>query len=360
MFALSLKELTFYKLRYLLICFVLFFTSFLVYVISGLANGLSDDNASAVLGMNGEEFYIQKDADNRIDRSRIEKSTVDHYNSFNVQPLGIQMGSLIDQSTNKKVDISFMAVDSKHFLMPSIVEGKNLTNELSIVADSSLKDEGVKIGDSLFEETSELTFRIVGFTDNATFSHTPVTFISLKDWEKLTEKNGKVFYNGLVLKNKDPKIEKQVKEMIADGHWLPKEEIVNGIPGHEAEQSSLFMMLIFLIIITAFVLVAFFYIITIQKMNQFGILKAMGTKTSYLAGVTVIQVFTLSVVSIGASIGFTWVMRRVLPSDIPFTFDLPLILQYSAILLAVSIVGSLFSIVNISKADPIQAMGRVQ
>ena len=62
-----------------------------------------------------------------------------------------------------------------------------------------------------------------------------------------------------------------------------KNDIVTNIPGYSEEQGSLTMMITFLYIIAAFVLTVFFYVITIQKVDQFGMLKAIGAKTSYLA-----------------------------------------------------------------------------
>ena len=120
------------------------------------------------------------------------------------------------------------------------------------------------------------------------------------------------------------------------------------------------MMLAFLIVIAVFVLGAFFYIMTIQKVNQFGILKAIGAKNKFLIGSTMLQVFILSVVSIGLAIGFAFVLQQIMPNGIPFVFDFKLILQFGGALLVVSLLGALFSTTSIVKADPLQAMGRAE
>lgn len=55
---------------------------------------------------------------------------------------------------------------------------------------------------------------------------------------------------------------------------ITKSDAVSAIPGYKEEQGSLLMMIAFLYVISAFVLAVFFYVITIQKTSQFGILKS--------------------------------------------------------------------------------------
>ena len=48
------------------------------------------------------------------------------------------------------------------------------------------------------------------------------------------------------------------------------------MPGYTEENGTIIMMLAFLIVISAFVIAVFFYVITIQKTQQFGVMKAIG------------------------------------------------------------------------------------
>ncbi|MOA32517.1 FtsX-like permease family protein [compost metagenome] len=118
------------------------------------------------------------------------------------------------------------------------------------------------------------------------------------------------------------------------------------------------MIVTFLLIIVVFVLGAFFYIMTIQKSNQFGILKAIGATNRFLILSTVIQVIALSLLSIGLAIGFAAILKMVMPDGMPFVFDIGLITQYSLIMLGIALLGAGLSGAGIVKADPLQAMGR--
>ncbi len=60
---LALRELKQSKLRYGLIGLIMVLLSFLVLVISGLANGLSYDNASSIQNMEANKFVLADDAE---------------------------------------------------------------------------------------------------------------------------------------------------------------------------------------------------------------------------------------------------------------------------------------------------------
>ncbi|MEH7083121.1 ABC transporter permease [Neobacillus drentensis] len=361
MFSLPFKEMTFFKVRYLLISFILFFVAILVFVISGLANGLSMNNASSIINMPAHSFFLQKSAEGRIDRSHltvdIEKLTA----KSEAQPIGVQMGAISRVNSENRLDVTFIAVQPGSFLEPERRDGKSLESGrgYSVLLDRSLSGT-IKIGMTVKDARSGISLNVVGFLDDQTFSHTPVALISLDTWEELAGGPNKREYNGIAINKSDLGLEKNISSLIKNGEWVEKDQVVKGIPGYTAEQNSLYMMLSFLIVIAVFVLAAFFYIMTIQKTAQFGILKAIGAKSSQLVKSTIFQVIMLTIVSIAAAIAFTKGFMSILPDDIPFIFDLVDIGKFSGLLFLVSVFGSLLSVFNIVKADPIQAMGRVE
>jgi putative ABC transport system permease protein len=362
MFSLPIKEMVFFKVKYLLISFILFFLAILVFVITGLANGLSMDNASSIINMPAKTLLLQENAKERIDRSQLKLDRADLKKYDEAQPIRIKMGALSTDHSTNKLDITFMAVNSGSFLEPEVVEGKGLKESSagSAVVDQSLKSQTVRIGTIVRDEQSGMELEITGFTRGHTFSHTPVVLVSLETWDQMISPKEKDVYSAVILKNNSSELQKEISSLVENGEWIAKQQVVKGIPGYTAEQNSLYMMLSFLIVIAVFVLGAFFYIMTIQKTAQFGILKAIGAKSSHLVKSTIFQVIILTLLNIAAAIGFTRVFMMVLPNGIPFIFDITQILTFSGILFLVSVFGSLLSVTNIVKADPVQAMGRLE
>lgn len=63
---LALKELTYYKFKYLLVTLILFLLAFLVLFISALAQGLAKENVSGIEQWNKSTYVIASDADNNL------------------------------------------------------------------------------------------------------------------------------------------------------------------------------------------------------------------------------------------------------------------------------------------------------
>ncbi|MBM7703063.1 ABC transporter permease [Metabacillus iocasae] len=361
MVALAFKEMRFFKLKYLLIGFILFFIALLVFMINGLANGLSADNASSIQTMSAQAFYMNEDASARLDRSAFTKEQKEQITKLStIDPLGVQMVSL--EFNQSKIDMTLMGIEFDSFLHPEVTEGKPLSKHHShaVVVEEKLKEEGVNIGDTFYEEQANMTLKVVGFTKGQTYSHTPVAFINVNGWEDIMAAKGHVFYNAFVTHDNEPLVKEGIDSQLGDGDWIEQDQVIQNIPGYSAEQTSLYMMLSFLIVIAVFVLGAFFYIMTIQKMNQFGILKALGAKNSYLISLTMVQVVLVSVASIGLALICTQFIQEVLPTGIPFMLNTSMMIKLSGVLFLVSLFGSLLSSYNIVQADPLTAMGRAE
>ncbi|MBH0357151.1 ABC transporter permease [Bacillus thuringiensis] len=72
------------------------------------------------------------------------------------------------------------------------------------------------------------------------------------------------------------------------------------------------MIIAFSLVITSLLIVVFFYVVTLQKTQQLGVLKAIGTKNPYLTYNLVVQAVFLSVVALLVGVGLTLVFVQFL------------------------------------------------
>ncbi|MGE8205492.1 ABC transporter permease [Heyndrickxia sp. NPDC080065] len=349
---LALKELKQSKLRYGLIGTIMILLSFLVLIISGLANGLSHDNASSIIEMKAEKFVLSGDAEGKLLRSQIKKKDVDkvlaQVDEKDAVPMHIKMSTFEKKGSSKKVDIAIFSSRQHSFIAPKVIEGK--TSDLKdneMIADESIKEKGIALGDEIVDPVFNKVFKIVGFTQNQMFSHTPVVFINENVWGSIAlphEKN----YSVIAL-NTDKKIN--------NAKVVDKKEVLQSIPGYKEEQGTLTMIIAFLLVIAALLIGVFFYVITLQKTQQLGVLKAIGTKNSYLANNLVVQALFLSGVALVIGIGLIFAVQAILPASMPFLLTTTMVVQYAGIFIVISLVGTLISLYQVLKVDALEAIG---
>ncbi|GAA3409011.1 ABC transporter permease [Paenibacillus hodogayensis] len=365
---LALREMRYSKARYMLILVIMLLVSFLVLFVTGLAKGLAYANISAVSHMPASYFAVQPDADHLFRRSQLGEQDLAAVRGIvgdgKATPLAIQTSTVTAEAgdAGKKADVTFFAVDMKGLLAPKVVTGEGITNETrgSVVADESLKRSGFAIGSTIRDQATGTSLKVVGFVRDSSYSHTPVIYMNRQDWQEmkqggLSTKNAT--FNVMALQiNADQAAELSGK--LDRVEIITQKQAVSGIPGYSEEQGSLLMMIVFLFVIAAFVLAVFFYVITIQKTTQFGILKAMGTRMSYLGWSVIGQVTILSVVSLAASLLLVLGMSMALPESMPFRLEPLTIAGTSVLFVAMSLVGSLISVARVARIDALEAIGR--
>ena len=221
--------------------------------------------------------------------------------------------------------------------------------------NSSFKEENINIGDVLEDSVTGLKFTVVGFVEDELYGHSPVGFISTETYKELnllvnpsyTEK-----YNAVAVKGSD------IENINLQGlEVLDKETVISNLPGYAAEQLTIKMILWVLVAISAAILGVFFYVITIQKQKQFGVLKAIGMKMSELAAYIMHQVLILSMIGVLIGNGLAIGMAAMLPKSMPFNLNITSVIIISIVFMLISLLTSLVSIKRVAKVDPMVIIG---
>ncbi|AIQ47749.1 cell division protein FtsX [Paenibacillus sp. FSL R7-0273] len=371
---LAVKELMHSKMRFLMIVIIFVLLAWLVFILSGLGNGLSTLAASTFKTMKADYVIFEEGSQSSMSKSLLSDQMIEEAkllpNVIAAAPMGSTMATALKEQRAKnedKLDIALIGINPGSFLEPAVVEGESLSsnNPTGVIVNSTMKEEGYAIGDTFQLDGTTQSLTIIGFVENQTYNHVASVFTPMAEWRKIafaapgSDKGITGPVNAIMLQGKD--IDPDVMDSRLTGtDTVTRSGAVQGMPGYKEENGTIFMMLAFLLAIAAFVLGVFFYVITMQKTNQFGIMKAIGASNKFLSKAIVSQVFVLSLISIVVGILLTYGTAAIMPKGMPFKLETNLVVTYSIILLVISILSSMVSVRKITKIDPLKALGRVE
>ena len=354
---LALNEIMHSKLRYALVAGVMFLIAYLVFFLTGLAYGLAQDNRTAVDKWEADSIVLSKDANSNLGMSMITKKIAEEVEGGKVAYLAQTPGVVTskDSTEEGKINVSFFGIDKNQFIMPNLVEGKAFDNDDEAVGDISLKEEyGLAIGDTVKLSGSDKTFKLTGFTDHAKFNVSPVLYTTINAYQEIrfekedTSENARI--NAIVVRGK-------ISNLPEDLEQIKISKFINELPGYNAQVLTFGFMIGFLIVIAAIVIGIFIYVLTMQKINIFGVMKAQGITGGFIARSVVAQTFILSFVGILLGLLGTVGTSLVLPDAVPFQSNWLFFGVISWLMLVVAVLGALFSVRTIVKIDPLKAIG---
>ena len=346
--------------KFYLIVSIIVLISYLVFFLFSLAHGLSEDKISAVKLWNAKEIVLQEGSNKNILASQIDKSAMDTFKDAEPAAVDVYRIAVSKVGNNKDDDllnIVFMGVEKNSKLMPKVIEGRMTENDHEVVATKALAEENkLKIGDQLKLSKIDETLTIVGFTQEAKFLNMPVVYGTLRAKEVLSPKNPAMGgaltdkVSGLVLGKEYSGNGTNDFEVVKTGDFIEK------LPGYHAEQLTFYMMIGFLMMISAIVLGVFLYIITLQKKTTFAIMKIQGISNSYIGKSVFIQTGMLAALGVIVGMVLAVLTGLALPPAVPFKIDWLYYLAAAVIMLVTPLLGAAFSVKSVAKIDPLRGL----
>lgn len=334
------KEMKKYKMRYTILGSIIFLISLLTLSISGLANGLSQDNAALIKNMPEGTFYMEESAEENHSFSALTDEQINVLKDAdpNVTLFSIQMGEFLDNEEKKHSLAYVSASDSRQF--PETESGE-------IIIDQSFQEEGFEVGDIVSTRLMDKDLTITGFVEQEKFSHSAVGFINSEDFFEM--------YRTDTFQLAFTTVEDQSFDELSG---FNNSDFLNTIPSYSAEQLSLNMIIIFLYVISGMLFAIFFYMINVQKLGTFGILKAIGVKTSTLFKMMWAQMFIITIISLLLAVGISQLFNMFAPSGMPFYLTLDMVLLSSGAFIVIGFIGATLSGIQIKKVEPMQAINQ--
>lgn len=338
------------KLKFGLIIGVLTMISYLLFLLSGLANGLINMNKEGIDKWQADAIVLNKDSNQTVQQSVFNKKDIE--NKYKKQATLKQTGEIVSNG-HQKDNVLVFGVEKSSFLVPRLIEGHKATKDNEVLADETLENKGFKIDDTLTLSQSDEKLHIVGFTESAKYNASPVIFTNDATIAKINPRLTGDKINAVVVRDTNWKDKKLNQELEA----VSINDFIENLPGYKPQNLTLNFMISFLFVISATVIGIFLYVMTLQKTSLFGILKAQGFTNGYLANVVISQTLILALFGTAFGLLLTGVTGAFLPDAVPVKFDVLTLLVFAIVLMIVSVLGSLFSILTIRKIDPLKAIG---
>lgn len=350
---LSIKEIKKEKFRYGLIIGMIVLICYLIFILTSLAMGLAQENTDAIDSWNIKSVILDKDSDTSLSQSLITKDELKKAKLTKNEAI-IGQASIVAKKANKtKESAQFIGIRDNQFIAKNLklTSGHNINNDNQIVVDEQFKDDGYSLGDKIKFNSNETNYKIVGFVKNAKLNVAPVVYGSLGTWKTLKSINNTLVASAIVSKKSNYRSDSSQLKTYST------KQFINKLPGYSAQNSTFTFMIAFLMIISLIVIAVFLYILTIQKIQNYAVLRAQGIPNKTLIFATIAQSLTLVISGLVIGIIFTSITALIIPSAVPMSFNIPILSAVSLGLILTGLLGSLIPINIILKVDPVSVIG---
>lgn len=349
---LALKEMRKEKLRYSLIIAMIVLISYLIFILTSLALGLAQQNTDAINSWGMQSIIMNKDADISLSQSLIQKSQAPK-SLPKSQAYIAQAPIVAKHSGHEQVSGTFIGLDNSQFVAKNITltSGHLAKSRYQLVVDDAFKESGYKLGDTFKLNGNAHAYKIVGFTHNAKMSVAPVVYGRLSAWATLKNVPTTMIASAIVSTKIAPKAGNSAL------HTYDKDAFVQKLPGYSAQNMTFEMMIGFLMVISLIVIAVFLYILTMQKQQNYAVLRAQGIPGSVLVKSTLSQAFLMVISGLVIGVILTVATVMAMPSAVPMAFDVPILGAVALALVVIAMLGAVIPVRSILKVDPVSVIG---
>lgn len=226
-----------------------------------------------------------------------------------------------------------------------------------VLSRQAADDLAAGAGDRLRLGATEVTVEAVA--GDASYSHTPVVWTSLDDWQRFgAEGGGPARHATVIALTTTGGADLAAGDRATGTSTLSLDGSLTAIGSYQAENGSLQLMRGFLFAISALVIGAFFTVWTIQRSGDVAVLKALGASTRYLLRDALGQAVVMLAIGTGAGTALASGIGALISGGaVPFVLDAATVLVPAAVMIVLGALGAALSIRRITAVDPLTALG---
>lgn len=352
---LAWKEIRYAKLRYGLIVGIMILVAYVVFMLSGLANGLADGNRKAIDDWEATTIILSEDSNKVVNASQLQQSDMNRVTAKEKAGIGVYGTAIEKKSGGEKTNVSIFGTANDSFVVPKIIQGRLYQKNNEMIVSENLLSEGYRLNQLI--KINDRLLKIVGISKATTYTIAPVIYLNPTAFKTLKygdHSSGAEPINMIATKGQTTITQQKGQTKLEK---ITPATFIENIPGYTPEKLTLNTMIYFLFVVVTAIIGIFMYVITLQKTAIFGVMKAQGVATSYLVRSILAQAFLVGIIGVVIAVGLSILTSLVLPSAMPFAIHHTQWLLYSVILVFVAMLGGLFSMRTVTKVDPVTAIG---
>jgi putative ABC transport system permease protein len=295
-----------------------------------------------------------------------------------VGPIGVA-SVVLTENGEKVLNVALVGVEPGMPGEPPAFEGRNLggrrANEAVLDRNVALRAE-VGVGDVITiksiqdtkEEFYDLT--VVGISDGRQYNLQPSVIVPFRTWDELRPQGGNTAPNAELVANLMAvrvaegsdlaMMADRIESQVADVEAVDRVTAYEATPGYSAQQSTLDTQRYFALLIGILVIGGFFQILTLQKVAQIGMLKAIGASNFVVGTAAIIQIIAVTVIGVALGASLTLALSLGFPPTVPIVFSPAAISAAILSLLLIGPIGGLVSVRYSLKVEPLTALGLAQ
>ena len=379
---LAISEIRRNRSRFLLIVSIIGLITALTLFIAALADGLGSGNIQGLQKLDADLLVFQEKSRLSIATSSLPWGRIREVRRVpgvqSVGAIGFASATIPAELTvaGRPLDLALLGVQSGQPGEPPVLFGRQFTSDrerVTIIDLSTQRRTGLRVGDTLTVRTVQdakdefYELMVVGITDDRQYSLRPTVFVPIQAWDRVrpgTLGNADardVLANFLAVRVDSgistSEVARGIERDVADVEVSDRRTAWEATPGYKEQQSTLTTQQGFTWFIGLLVIGVFFQIITLQKVGQVGVLKAMGASNGLIVWSALFQM--LVVTSIGVVLGSAVALglSRAIPPTVPLSWPLTTIVATIASLLVMGPIGGLISVRILLKVEPLTALG---
>ena len=369
----SLRDVRRHRARFVLFGLLVALVGGLVMVLTGLGRGLADASVSAMLRLPGDGVVMQSEVRSFLGRSTVTADQLAAAAAVDgverVDALGTFTVSGRTSGTSPANDLALFGVDPSGGLVPA---GADLSDPGAAWADQHLAEKGVAVGDMLTLEPSRRQVRVAGFLDLGTYSHLPVVYVALAEWQAVkfgpVDGVGEVAGTARSLASAgvltyapgaDPQsVQDAIAAAVTDVEVLGRDAAIAATPGYKEETGTVDLMIGFLYVVAALVIGVFFWNAAVARTGEIALLRAIGASRRRTVGEHLAQVLLVaSAGTVLAAVGSLGLAARC-PSGVPFLLPASAVVSTAGLFVVIALLAGLAPVRRIASVDPLLTLGR--